>query len=157
VADIETYRARGPHLYGAPIVYTKSDLDLTNPWEEQPHLYVDSVTNRCNGISEASFTYHQGQRVLQIGGSEFEPSASYTTNAYVRVKHGDFNWYGYLERSTLRRKTSRNISLTAFGLEYWLDRMQVDRTVIYDTKFLGRTVGFNTGGAATFNNTPNER
>lgn len=157
MADIETSRARGPHLYGAPIVYTKSNLELSNAWIEHPHLYCDSVTSRCNGFSEASFTYHAGQRVLQIGGTEFEASASYNTGSYVRVKHGDFNWYGYIERSKFRRKTSQNATLTAFGLEYWLDRVPIRRTVIYDNKILGRTVKFNAGGAATFNNTPNER
>jgi hypothetical protein len=146
-----------------PLVEVKNSLDDAN-WSAVPHLYCDKLSLHVNAYDEAMLSYEIGD-VMQIGTAAF---ANYVPLAmlgkYIRITipqeppFSDLVWVGVVvstanESTAVRTEgaakklTGKTQILRVVGLEYFLDRRQIDSAVIAgsQTTTILRPLPFNAG------------
>lgn len=148
-----------------PVVEVSGSMD--GPWTVVPYLYCERLMLAVNAYDEADLVYELGE-VVQPGSFTF---ASYQPlsilGQYVRITAVNLldtiTWYGFVigtanERSAVKgpnpaanELTGRKQVVKAVGLEYFLDRVQIDSAYIYNsddpsnpTRIL-RSIPFNGG------------
>lgn len=160
-------------VYDFPVatIEVKTNLDLP-AWTPLAHFYCDRLTLAVNAYDEALISHELGD-VMQPGTSAF---ASYQPQAllgkYVRLTipqpapRTQLRWVGYIvatanERSAVKTEgvdkvlTGRKQVVRAVGLEYFLDRRQIDSARIYNPDdpdepvTIRRSIAFNKGQSRT--------
>lgn len=130
-------------------VSTKDHLLVATAWTEQPHLRCHRLTRTVNGLDTATFSFQAGTNVRQIGATTMGNAAELSLRGkFVRVEftdpdNGDFEWTGYFAEDRSQREIENPQRMTAYGLEYFLDRRDILATIVEDGKRLGRVVPFN--------------
>lgn len=135
-------------------------------WQQTQHVYCDRISLAANAYDEAELAYELGD-VVQPGEASFNQYDPLDwVGKFVRVTVPqtapllDIIWVGYIvgtakQRSAVKgdnpatnKLTGKKQILRAVGLEYFLDRRQIDSSVIYDTTNIYRPITFN-GGQGT--------
>jgi putative component of toxin-antitoxin plasmid stabilization module len=146
-----------PVLPAMPVrVYTATTLpdydagDELAGWTARPTLYCDSLRRPLSGVSQASFSFAFGT-VAPLGGGPFGTVGPLQVlGQFVRVRWRPYDpteadqadapwseWVGYFADGSYQRGGGAidvvkvgNQSLTAVGLEWFLDRAQVHDAVL---------------------------
>ncbi len=143
-------------------IETKDSLE-DEEWTATTYLWVNKLTRAVNAYDEAEIERYIGDLVQP--GTDFY--AAYPPldllGKFVRITIPqtspltDIVWVGYIigtahERAAVKDApgptkvlTGRNQVLTAVGLEYFLDRVQIDSAYIYETTKINRSIPFNGG------------
>ena len=134
-----------------------------DPWTAQPNLICQQLKRAVMPTIDTAQLFWRVGRVLQPGTSvfaDFDPLA--LVGSYVRIEIPSLSveWIGYVANEGNNRAADRDeagsrvISLqdqqfTAVGLEWFLDRSQMDSSVFYKSATeqdrIQRPVGYNTG------------
>lgn len=149
-------------------VETIAYLGAPGGWTVVPHLYCDRLRLAVNAYDEANLSYAIGEGVVQPGASTFadyQPLA--LRGKFVRVTivttPSNIVWVGYVLADETIRDAVKNVGgvnklvgqsqvVSAVGLEYFLDRKQIDSAVIRVT---GETPNYvRIQRALTFNGGP---
>lgn len=142
---LRTWRAASVTVETTPRIWLADEEPVV--WTTQPNVYLDRLAIHLNKIDAASLSYHYG-RLRQHDASTWtdaEPGA--LRRYYVRLtiefhapEVGDFNntstlvWVGYIadtQYSYVQAGVPGVEQLTAYGLEWFLDRNK-----IYDSVFI---------------------
>lgn len=162
--DIITETGLTVSEFQRPTVRTKSKIEDPNEdWAQAPHLYCDKLMLAANAYDEAFLSFDLGD-LIQPGTAFFdEYSPLDLLGKYVRIEfeydNPDHNitWYGFIVGTANRRAavkgdapadnklTGSKQVLSAVGLEYFLDRTQIDAAVVFPEKHILRTIPFNGG------------
>lgn len=158
------------HIHPYTKVAVKDSL-ADGDWEDVPHLYCDSLTRRVNAYDEASLSY-------EFGASFKQPDSGFQVvrpldllGKFVRIrpyfaKVGEdeyyaWEWVGYVTGETTvrgpavdangaRELTGRGQKMLAVGLEYFLDRRNIDTAPVWNAvtgqvDIIKRPLVFNNG------------
>lgn len=145
------------------VVETKASLDDAN-WVDVPHLYCDKLSLHVNAYDEALLSYELGD-VMQVGTVIFDnyqpldllgkyiritipQELPFTNLVWVGVVASTANESSAVRTEGLAKKlTGRKQLLRVVGLEYFLDRRQIDSAVIAGTPAttILRSLPFNGG------------
>lgn len=121
-------------------------LDAASGWVNEPHLYCNSLTRSANAYDVATLVYEIGEGVIQPGAGAF---ASYPPlglrGFFVRITitttPTNIMWIGYVPTDSIDRDAvildggvnklvGKQQTFTAVGLEYFLDRKQIDSAIV---------------------------
>ena len=140
-------------------------LSAAGGWAVVPYLFCTQLMKAVNAYDQASLRYEIGADVMQPGDTTFDDYIPLSiTDKYCRVTvtpdgEDPFVWYGYILEDQIDRDGVKVVGginklvgagqvFTAVGLEYFLDRKQIDSAVVHDTTRILRPLTFN-GGAST--------
>lgn len=143
-------------------------------WINLPNVYCEKLTYAMNGYSMAQLNYEMGESVVQAGHSAFAHADPINLRGkFIRVTvpqataRGDIVWVGHVRNDEIEREGVKNVlgtnyligrtqQIEAVGLEYFLDRKQIDSAVVRVTgknpNYLRvqRPLTFNGGPTAAF-------
>lgn len=143
---------------GQPVARSKPTLVVADSWVDRPGLHVDRLALGVNRLSEAALQYQTGYRMRPLGGTAVaEISPLGIVGQFVRIDvpgTATYPWYGVVVAERLTRSgvvndggtnkhQARDQFLGAVGLEYFLDRRQIDAAWYHDTLRVARPVAFN--------------
>lgn len=165
-ADIVTRLVDNFDSYDSVTVETKATLDLGDTWTATPGLEAKTLAIRTNGFDTATLLYRAGHQVKQKGEPYAECPLLDLVGKYCRISIGSYQWHGYIVGQQVsghdvfidasdgnkRKYRKQDQELEVLGLEYLLDRRQVDGSVIFDTTRVGRPIAFNAGSTSPIRN-----
>jgi len=141
----------------------ETSASVNGPWTDVPFLFCDRLMLAVNGYDEADLVHELGE-VVQPGSFVFNSYQPLNIlGQYVRITipqqlpRSNIVWHGFIvgtanERSAVKgvipavhELTGRKQVLKAVGLEYFLDRVQIDAAYIYDGMMVLRSIPFNGG------------
>lgn len=146
MATITTDPSVAVDTFPTQTVETIAYLGAPGGWVAQSDLYCDKLTLSVNGYDKATLTYAVGERVNQVGYAayaNYQPLA--LRGKFVRVTivttPSNIVWIGYVQSDEVLRDAVKNVAGTnklvgkdqviqCVGLEYFLDRKQIDSAVI---------------------------
>jgi hypothetical protein len=147
-------------------VQTKTKLDdQDEQWANVPFVWCDTLKRAVNAYDEADLTRFIGDMV-QPGSDHFDdyqPLDLLGKFVKITIPQDEedppvepIEWVGFVvgtakERSAVKpgapdnKLTGKTQSLKAVGLEYFLDRVQIDRSFVYEDERILRVIPFNGG------------
>lgn len=164
-ADIITRIASKQDECAPVTVKTKATLATGTSWSTTPGLFANELKLRVNGLDKATLVYQGGDSVAQIGTNFAECPPLDLDGEYCQIVVGDvadpkqLTWTGVVidvrrdrgkvfEAGGVRKVRTHDQLFTVAGLEYLLDRRQIDGSIVHDTTRIGRPLVFNGGTIA---------
>lgn len=137
-------------------------LSHAGGWVAVPYLWCWKLQRAANAYDRAELRYEIGQGVMQPGATTFadwQPLSirgKFIRITFTDATNGDYVWIGYIPIDVIQRDGVVTISgvnkfkgesqeFIAVGLEYFLDRRQVDSALIHDVNRITRALVFNGG------------
>lgn len=163
MSDLDTDPGEILTDFPAQSVEYTTDITDGDSWAFVPFLWCQSLKLAVNAYDTAKLRYEVGLGVMQPGDSiyrDWQPLS--LRGKYVRVTIGQesplepITWVGYIVNDDLSRDGVVDDAgtnkfqgecqlLDAVGLEWFLDRRQIDSSVVYPDVRIGRVLKFNGG------------